>query len=113
MAAYRPRPQSARFRDGDCPAGVLAIYDNGGDSFDRYTVFYKEVTRDDRGHPWIGYRAMSEHPASPQGFGIYGEMQAHEMSAYRRRVYRESAAWSSLPDDVKRTVRADCASDRI
>lgn len=107
MSNYTPRRQSAKFLDGDCPSGVLAIFDNGGKTFDRYTVIYREAWEYDR--TWyVGYRGMSEHPSSPQGFGIYGEMTRWEMADYRRRAYRESAKWSSLPDEVKRVVRADC-----
>jgi hypothetical protein len=106
---YRPRTQSKKFLDGDCPKGVLAIYDNGGKTFDRYTVFYKPVEPLENLRGWIGYRGMSEHPSSPQGFGIYEEMEAHKAARYRERVYRESAKWSELPDEVKAVVRRDCA----
>lgn len=105
---YKPRTQSKKFLDADCPSGVLAIYDNGGSSFDRYTVFYKPVEPINYHDGWIGYRGMSEHPYAPNGFGIYSEMKAHEVAAYRNRIYRESAKWSSLPEDVKRSVRQDC-----
>lgn len=106
---YIPRTQSAKFRDGDCPDGVLAIYDNGSKTFDRYTVFYKptEPLKDMRG--WIGYRGMSEDPFAPNGFGIYDEMEAYKVARYRERVYRESAKWSELPEQVKKSVRQDCA----
>jgi hypothetical protein len=107
---YRPRTQSKKFLDGDCPSGVLAIYDNGDETFDRYTVFYKPSEPVDYAYGWIGYRGMSEDPCAPQGFGIYSEMKAHEVAAYRRRVYHESAKWSDLPEAVKACVRRDCES---
>lgn len=103
---YTPRRAPARFLDGDCPSGVLAIYDNGK-SFDRYTVFYRDVVEDGR-DVWVGYRAMSEHPSSPFGFGIYDQMRRYEMQSYRRYAYRQQVPWSSLPDDVKACVRRDC-----
>lgn len=107
---YRPRTQSKKFLDGDCPAGVLAIYDNGGKTFDRYTVFYKLPKDAEKynGSYWIGYRGMSEDPFAPNGFGIYDEMKAHEVAAYRSSVYRHSAKWSDLPEQVKKSVRQDC-----
>jgi hypothetical protein len=112
MVTYRPRRQSKKFLDGDCPAGVLAIYDNGGKTFDRYTVFYRErVTGTTYADSWFWYRGMSEHPFSPSGFGVSSEITAHDMAGYRNRVYRESCKWSSLPPDVKRAVRADCAGE--
>ncbi len=106
---YRPRTQSKKFLDGDCPSGVLAIYDNGGATHDRYTVFYKPSEPVDYAYGWIGYRGMSESPASAQGFGIYGEMKAFEVARYRSSIYRESAKWSDLPEEVKRCVRNDCS----
>lgn len=105
---YRPRTQSKKFLDGDCPDGVLAIYDNGGETWDRYTVFYKPQAGADYAYGWIGYRGMSEDPYSPGGFGIYSEMRAHEVAAYRNRSYRHSAKWSDLPEQVKKSVRQDC-----
>jgi hypothetical protein len=106
---YKPRTQSKKFLDTDCPSGVLAIYDNGGKTLDRYTVFYKPTEPVDYAYGYIGYRGMSESPASAQGFGIYDEMKAHEVAAYRNSIYRESAKWSSLPEAVKECVRADCS----
>ena len=105
---YKPRTQSAKFRNEDCPADVLAIYDNGGKTLDRYTVFYKPVEplKDLRG--WIGYRGMSEDPFAPNGFGIYGEMEAYKVARYRESVYRQSCKWSDLPEQVKKSVRQDC-----
>jgi hypothetical protein len=109
MSSYTPRRQSKRWLDEDCPQGVLAIYDNGGKTFDRYTVFYREpITGDAYHNMWLGYRGMSEHPFDPQGFGIYSEMQAHEVAQYRYRASHDACKWSDLPDDVKRAVRMDC-----
>jgi len=111
MSKYTPRTQSKKFLDGDCPAGVLAIYDSGPKDFDRYTVFYKPAEPVDYAYGWISYRGMSESPSSPQGFGIYAEMKAFEVARYRGRVYRHSAKWSSLPEAVKAVVRADTATE--
>jgi len=103
---YTPRRQSKRWLDADCPAGVLAIYDNRGQSADRYTVIYREpVTGSTYADMWIGYRAMSENPFHPQGVGMYGEFRAHECAGFRYRA--RPAKWSDLPDAVKRCVRQD------
>lgn len=106
--SYRPRTQSKKFLDTDCPSGVLAIYDNGGQTQDRYTVFYKGVEVDHRNRPWIGFRGMSESPTSPHGFGIYEEMEAYQVAQFRSSSYRQSAKWSDLPEEVKACVRRDC-----
>ena len=107
---YRPRKCSKRWLDGDCPQGVLAILDNKGQSADRYTVIYAEpVAGTTYANMWLGYRAMSENPSHPQGVGMYGEMCAHEVVAYRYRCKHQYAKWSSLPEAVKQRVRADLA----
>lgn len=101
----RPRRAHARWLDADCPAGVLAIFDAGDKTLDRYTVLYVP----EPGSEWVDYLAASEQPYSPQGFGQHGQLRLHEARAYRYRAAgaRESAKWSTLPDDVKRAVRED------
>lgn len=111
--SYTPRTQSKKFLDGDCPAGVLAIYDNGGKTFDRYTVFYKPTEPQDYTRGYIGYRGMSESPSSPQGFGIYDTMTPFQARQYRGGIYRESARWTDLPEEVKRVVRNDCSDAEV
>lgn len=111
MRKYSPRRQSARWLNGDCPRGVLAIYDNGGmskrnGSVDRYTVFYAETDTDHRGDVWVSCLCTSEDPGS---FGGHDTMRAHQVAAYRYRVRGQAARWTDLPDAVKRTVRADLA----
>lgn len=109
--SYLPRTQSKKFLDGDCPSGVLAIYDNGGQTFDRYTVYYKPTETAEFRDMRIAYRAMSEDPCSAQGFGIYGDDPAYQVAGYRSRVYRHSAKWSSLPEAVQALVRRDLETE--
>jgi hypothetical protein len=112
MNTYTPRRQSKRWLDGDCPRGVLAIYDNGGSerrngSFDRYTIFYVPFRPLDGRGDWISYLAASANPFAPQGFGQHGELEAYKVAEYRYRRAHDAAKWSSLPEDVKRCVRKD------
>lgn len=112
MRAYQPRRQSSRWLDGDCPRGVLAIYDNGGTSkrngsFDRYTVFYAATDTDQRGDVWIFYRGMSEDPFHPQGYGIGDTMRARDVAEYRYRVKHQACRWTDLPEAVQKCVRRD------
>jgi hypothetical protein len=114
LTPYRPRRASSRWLDGDCPKGVLAIYDNGGmdkrnGSGDRYTVFYAEPIPGPNGW-WIGYRGMSERPSAPYGIGIYGELEAHKVAAYRYRSSHQACKWTSLPAEVQDVVRRDLES---
>lgn len=103
---YTPRTQSKRWLDGDCPAQVLALYDNGGKSADRYTVLYRRVIYDAQGRPWIGGRGMNSEPMHPQGIGMYFESPAHEIAAWRSR--EKPTKWTDLPETVRACIRADC-----
>lgn len=57
----------------------IKIYDNGGKTFDQYTVVYchKFTKTPIPGWPekFDGYdfRGMSDNPFHPQGYGLYGE----------------------------------------
>ena len=99
------RRQSKRWLDSDCPKGVLAIYDHPQFA-DRYTVFYAEPIRT-QGETWIQYRAMSDNPFHPQGVGLYGEMKAHQLTAYRYSSRHKACKWSALPEKVKQCVEQD------
>lgn len=106
--SYTPRKCSKRWLDGDCPPGILAIFDNKGQSADRYTVIYSDpIAGETYADMYLGYRAMSENPFHPQGVGMYGEFKAYECAAYRYRCKHQYAKWSSLPDKVKQCVLQD------
>lgn len=103
MRDYKPRRCGKRWLDGDCPDGVLAIFDHPNEPADRYTVFYSEpYAHDDPRGPWLSFIALDEY-----GANYHGEMKAHEVADYRYRQKHRYAKWSSLPDAVKRAVRAD------
>jgi hypothetical protein len=111
MRNYTPRRASSRWLDGDCPKGVLAIFDHPATT-DRYTVFYAEpVVGESYADMWLGYRGMSAAPFHPQGVGIYGEMRAHQVAEYRYRNAHRACKWSDLPEQVKQCVRQDCRDD--
>jgi hypothetical protein len=103
MRNYSPRRQSKRWLDADCPAGVLAIFDDPR-TCDRFTIFYREVNDD-----WIDYRAASSDPFNPCGIGLYCQIRTWEARNYRYANGHRKVKWSSLPDDVKRLVRQDLA----
>lgn len=110
MRTYTPRRQSARWLDGDCPRGVLAIYDSGGvskrnGSVDRYTVFYTETDTDHRGDVWVAYLAALEG-----GSYYHDGMRAHDVAAYRYRVRHQATRWTDLPEAVRDVVRRDLAA---
>jgi hypothetical protein len=105
---YKPRRQSSRWLDGDCPKGVLAIYDNRGQTADRYTVFYADpVAGTTYTDMYLGYRNMSENPFHPQGVGIYGELLAHQAASFRYSQRHRACKWTDLPERVRACVLQD------
>lgn len=111
MATYKPRRATKRWLDADCPAGVLAIFDNKGQTADRYTVFYSAIYGGEGRKGYMWGRGMSEAPASPQGVGLSFELRPHEVVQYRMAHSHRAAKWSSLPDAVKDCVRRDLAPE--
>lgn len=110
MRTYTPRRCSSRWLDGDCPDSVLAIIDHGKKMpNERFDVIYRELYTDDRQQGswrdgWLSYFCIGEN-----GAGYHGELKTHEVASYRYRMRHRYAKWSTLPDAVKRAVRADLA----
>ena len=79
---------------------IHSIYDNGGETFDRFTVYFKGQ---DTVNPRNGFRCflgMSERPFHPQGFGQHGEGMTGKHNG--RRI-----TFESLPVDCQTAVLAD------
>lgn len=88
------------------PKGVLAIYDNGGETADRYTVYYRKPQGWPEGFrgryfPCVG---MSAHPFHPQGVGMHDEGMPGEHNG-RRIQFR------ALPPDCQRLVIQDTKAE--
>ena len=74
---------------------IKAIYDNGGETYDRFTVYYDQKDND----LYVG-RGMSRYPFKPQGFGqwISGLLGPHN----GKRIELKD-----LPPDCQRLVDSD------
>lgn len=77
---------------------ALRIYDNGGKTFDRYTILPPRYAggayRERAPGTWTAI-AASEKPYHPQGFGQH-------VSAMPGRHLGRRIRWCDLPDDVQR-----------
>lgn len=80
---------------------TLRIYDNGGKTFDRYTIVPPRWARAyiERLGAFAALGA-SEHPFHPQGFGQH--VSAFPGLHLGRRIH-----WNALPPDVQRFARQD------
>lgn len=73
---------------------VIAIYDNGGRSFDRYHVITAFRSYDPGKNDFLG---LSENPSHPQGFSQWGCIQVtSDMSHLGAEV-----DWYDLPENVQ------------
>lgn len=97
------------------PNGVpkyIRAYDNGGASFDRYTVCF---TGRYRGKGWFQYLAMSANPFHPQGFGQHGEHSSQidtNAAGFAPAIGRKNhlgkrIPFSELPHDCQKLVLRD------
>ena len=102
---YQPKRSSRRWLEG-APAPVLACYDNGGASIERYCVLYgAPFWTPDYGRD-VPYIAMSAAPFHPQGFSQHGEMPSSNRAALGRKI-----RFVDLPADCRRAVVQDCLED--
>ena len=86
----------------------IKVYDNGGRSIDRFTVFY----RDNPATPWGEYLALSDNPESPQGFSQCGALHEPLNSGVNKpghdtvvKGLGQLIEFEALPPNVQQHVR--------
>lgn len=81
---------------------IHSIYDNGGKTFDRFTVFYKgRGTLDHKTQGTFRFCVgMSENPFHPQGFGQHGSGMPGKHNGKRIK-------FEDLPEQCQRLVKQD------
>lgn len=80
----------------------IRCYDNGGKTFDRFTVVYMDEPTSCTNHRFGLYaaRGMSENPYHPQGFGQYGEARIGKHLGKR-------ISFKALPKECRQAVLQD------
>ncbi len=101
---YRPKRSSARWTE-EAPEYVLACYDNGGRTCDRYTVMFGGSLWDASMGRTVYYLGMSGAPTHPQGFSQWGEMPARNRTGSGKHV-----RWLDLPENIRKHVIARATS---
>ena len=81
---------------------VCRIFDNGGETLDRYTIALKGY-RDHRGRTTYPYLGASEHPFAPQGFGQHGESDEF----LKGKHLGKRVAFDDCPPDVQAFIRQE------
>ena len=89
----------------------IRCYEADGFILDKYTVVFTRK----RLNGWTQYRALSEHPCNPDGFGQWGEVQGGldtDKSGFapamgRRCHLGKRIPFKALPPDCQELVRAD------
>lgn len=116
------RPHPSRY-ERLMPNGIprwVRVYDNGGRSFDRYTVVFtgkRAAMRAPGRAPQFPYLGMSEHPFHPQGFGQHGHSDWKPCDVTgsswggaamgRSNHLGKRIPFSALPPDCQRLVLSD------
>jgi hypothetical protein len=92
----------------DYPPGILAIYDNGGRTADRYCVVFTPFADDDG---WLHYPTltMSAHPTCATGVGMHGEYDRRPVKLPGDRVI----GMADLPAECRRCVEADLRGHEV
>lgn len=90
----QPQPEAAY---------TVRLFDNGGETFDRYTAVYFD--RETGEYAW--YRGMSENPFHPQGFGISGDEPNVGIWAAHAETTDQVIAVADAPEAVQRCIAQD------
>lgn len=102
------------------PRNRLArFYDNGGATFDRYTVAFLQpmMGKDGSNLGCYQYVGMSANPFHPQGFGQHGDIRHRPVDAQdgppprpgRKNHLGRRIRFADLPEDCRKLVLQDLA----
>ena len=83
----------------------IRCYDNGGETYDRYTVVYtgNYACKTGGSHWYVG---MSGKPFHPQGYGMHGESDIQiDYPSYKH--LGKKISYEQLPEDCQQLVLQD------
>ena len=80
---------------------ILSIYDHGGDTVDRYTVYYDKV---ENGKNFYACRCMNGSPYHPQGFC---QMSIGQLGIHNGKKIK----LEDLPKDCQNVIQNDLKED--
>ena len=107
---FRTKKQQERY-NSNVPKGVpkwIRVYDNGGKTFDRYTVsFTKKAITNIHKDRWFMYVGMSSNPFDPQGFGQHGESPNQPVDRPTYGHLGKKIKFEDLPENCQKLVMQD------
>jgi hypothetical protein len=90
----------------------LRVFDNGGETFDRYTAVLLEPQYmgydPQKQNPYWIFVGMSAHPFHPQGFGQHGELRFDPNAATPEELAEalgKEITFEELPPDCQRCAK--------
>jgi hypothetical protein len=89
------------------PNGIpryIRCYDNGGKSFDRYTVVFTGRYTHKTNHSFW-YLGMSTNPFHPQGYGQHGESNFMPIDRPKYSHLGKKIKFENLPEDCQKCVK--------
>lgn len=101
-----------QFLNSDNSPRYVRIYDNGGETFDRYTVVFtgNYLKTGSDGVRRFQYVGMSENPYHPQGFCQHGESEWQPIDRPTYSHLGKKITFDKLPQDCQKAVLDDYAS---
>jgi hypothetical protein len=79
---------------------ILAIYDNGGKTFDQYTAYFDFIEKEQQGKKFYSCLGMSGNPFHPQGFCQHSSGMLGKHNGKR-------ITFDQLPADCQKAVNED------
>lgn len=112
QTTYTPRRASkTRWLEG-APEYILDVYDNKGETADRYTVLFtgslliRNVSARGIEKVHVLRLDMSDAPSHRQGVSMWSELVGREAANYRHAAQRQRIRWLDLPEAIRSYVLA-------
>ena len=86
---------------------IIAIFDNGGKSIDRYTIVFATSLNADEGYDYHDMLALGDDVTSPQGFSQWCEGTYH--LAGDNSHLGKQIDWSILPESHREHIKQKIA----
>lgn len=102
---YQPKRSRKQWTE-ESPEYVLAVYDDGGNHIDRYTVLFGGSLWEPSMGRNVQSLGMSGNPTSPQGVSMWGSTPS-----WNRKALGKHIKWLDLPENIRKHVISRATED--